>query len=486
MALRVLIIEDQSDLRSFLHARLHEAFRKKARHGWPAGWPEDAKKYLQIDVLSDDELGALRKLKRVQAVKKRLEERDEPPHVIITDLALSTSEVKKLDKAGGTEPTGAKDPRKQLEHTTGFQILKAMASTVPVIATSYASNPLVIEACWKAGAHAVIPKPTSDKRMEAYYGYWKLSRNPEAKLVKYQTDLAKKWGRKIEVYFQAATHEVLKAVQARALTRMESVAPRRLPYWLALNHDRLEVTQIAGTSLMLLEIEGFSELATLGKSKPKALFRMMNEIWDQVQPCLVNSGAEINHFGGDAALVFHGVYEEDTPGCLEDTLRCGAEISRLFEIRGPVRARLAEVIAESYSTAPDRVITGLKRHVEGASGNTFNVRVISIEPPEEDALYGCLGASSRWQHSTLSRYVNLLRAGKEVLDEAQRTYSQENGFRRGGESFLITNRLEPPAVVGFTTESLKDILEKDPPEHPELLELEIHRVFKLPDREPVG
>lgn len=492
MAFRVLLIEDKPDLRGLIREHLDEAFSQSVNHGWPEDWPKNPEKHLIIEVLDEANLKALVKTKRRQTIRNRFARLDEEPHVIITDLALSNPEVKRLDKHGGPEVTGAKDPSKQLAQTTGFQILEAMATTMPVIATTYASNPVVIDACWKAGAHAVIPKPATDEQMSAFYAHWKKGlNNPHYGLTRSQKEKAERWGRRIDSYLSTVTNEVIKAVRAQALSQMESVVPRHLPYWLALDRERLDGRRIKGTSLMLVEVEGLSTLANLGIVDPKSSFELINEVWDQIQPLLKASGAEINHFAGDAALIYRGVYDDDDghPCQLGDTLRCGAEISRLFELRGEVRTKLQDVIKERYSSRPEREIKGMEDHV---GGTNFDVRVISIEPPEDGALYGRLGASSRWQHSALTGYFNVLKAAKAQLDLSRKQLSESSPSEaltlgQGGESFLIYDAHgQRPAVSGFAIQSLRDLLDRPPDnDFPELAGLEVHRVLPEPDTEAV-
>jgi CheY-like chemotaxis protein len=476
MAFRVMIVEDKPDLRRLLSQHLDEPFRREIQHVRPESWIKHAEEHLTIQSMSEPALNALVKAKEESTVQEIFVALKEQPDLIITDLALSKKEVEKLDNRGGTEVSGAKDPTKQLDATTGFQILRAMAPEVPVIATTYASNPRIIEACWKAGAHAVIPKPATDEQMSACYALKQYSKNPYMKLTESQKRKGRRWSQRIETYLGAIAQEVLKAMQAKALAQMESVVPSQLPYWLALDHDRLDGRRIEDTSLMMLEIKGFFRLTELGMVKPKALFRLVNEMWDEIHPLLEKSGAEINHFSGETALIFSGVYDDGERNTeLEDTLRCGAEVSSLFDQLGPLRMRLVETIWDCYDAAARRDM------VKQVEGDDFDAQIISIQPLENHALYGKIGGSSRWQHSTLSRYFDLLHAAKSEINRVKSMLAREQG-----ESFLLYNRHEKPEIPGFEITPLDSLLSKPVGSvHSELSQWKIHRVLKAPDRELV-
>lgn len=87
------------------------------------------------------------------------------PDILIVDLALSDAETRLLKNNGGDEEPGPKnkdelaDPRLTLEEMTGFRLLCAYSDRIPVIATSYARNPLVDQCCMMNGAFGMIRKP---------------------------------------------------------------------------------------------------------------------------------------------------------------------------------------------------------------------------------------------------------------------------------------------------------------------------------------
>jgi CheY-like chemotaxis protein len=474
MAFRVLIIEDKPSLRSQLLLHLSEPFHGETQHAWSDDWVKHAENHLEVKALNTATVEALVEAKDEAAVREVLAE-EKMPQLIITDLALSDDEVEELDDRGGTEVTGSKDPTEQLALTTGFQILKAMAPEVTVIATTYASNPRVIEACWEAGAHAVIAKPATDEQMTAFFMLWQYKDNPTAELTESQKRKGRRWRRRIEAYLRAISQEVLKAVQAKALSEMQSVVPRQLPYWLALDHERLEGRRIEGTSLMMMEILGFRPLAELAMAKPDSLFKLVNAIWDEIQPVLENAGAEVNHFSGDLGLIFHGVYDEaEGQRGLEETLRCGAEVSALFTgDKSPARMRLIQEIWQHYDGEKEREMV---KHVESSA---FGIRIVSIQPMHDHALYGKVGALSRWQHTTLSRYFDLLQAARTEIARVESRWTPEPE-----ETFLLFDKRATPETNGFDIKSLDKFLRSgQAPFERELLQWEIHRVLNASNME---
>lgn len=107
--------------------------------------------------------------------------------VIVVDLALDGTEGQTVvDRGGlvgfrapvedapaggaqasaGDLPDGRQelpDPRPELRRLTGFRILAAFADFLPVIATSYLSNPLIRQHCIVNGAVGFIAKPVESK-----------------------------------------------------------------------------------------------------------------------------------------------------------------------------------------------------------------------------------------------------------------------------------------------------------------------------------
>lgn len=471
MGFRVLIVDDKEGVGNLLHEHLTNVFRNGAGISWPPGWPSDANRYPTVEVLGKGTLDPLLEAKRAPTVARRLTRAVEtPPDVVITDLALSDEEVKELDKQGGTNSTGEQDPTSQLAATTGFQILTGMAPTTPVIATTYASNPRIFDACWQAGAHAVARKPAKDEQMS---DFWEMAQRQKKKrsLTAEQEENARTWGPQIETYLRTITQEVVKAVQANAFTRMQSAVPRQLPFWLALDRDRLEPQHIDGTSLMLLEPKGLPGLFELGREEPRALFALTTRMWDHVQTVLAEYNAEINHFSGHTALIFHGVYgEADQQSNLQDTLLCASRLLSLFEQGGPIResldAALRECEEEVFHTYRQRERHEMAKYIEQPC---FGATVLSVEP-RRDAIYGRVGTEARWQHTVQSRYFDLLRSAQTEIHNRER----ESVDEFTGRSILIHD--EEPRVDGFEI-----IAETPEPESRELAGFNLLRV--VPSRD---
>lgn len=86
--------------------------------------------------------------------------------ISVVDLALSEDEARKLEACGGRQQVHGtsrrrrfSDPRPTLRKLTGFRIIEALSPQVPIIATTFASNPLVLQHCLVSGAFAIVRKP---------------------------------------------------------------------------------------------------------------------------------------------------------------------------------------------------------------------------------------------------------------------------------------------------------------------------------------
>lgn len=108
----------------------------------------------------------------------------ELPDVVVVDLGLTSDETTTLIEAGGDrgvsekhlaegffgeDTDGPVDPRDVVQTLTGFRILRAYADVVygksrPVIVTTGATNPLVIQHCRASGAFAVVRKPLPEQQ----------------------------------------------------------------------------------------------------------------------------------------------------------------------------------------------------------------------------------------------------------------------------------------------------------------------------------
>jgi CheY-like chemotaxis protein len=95
---------------------------------------------------------------------RRLIDRVCEPDILIVDLAMNNEEGESVLPEGFEQfdrekPAALGDPRPNLRNLTGFKLIRAFAHTVPVIATSHLSNPLIAQHCLVNGAFAFVHKP---------------------------------------------------------------------------------------------------------------------------------------------------------------------------------------------------------------------------------------------------------------------------------------------------------------------------------------
>lgn len=148
-----------------------------------------------------------------------------PPDILIVDLAMCDPEVERMKVCGGQglvsedAPNVLPDPREDLRTLTGFKVLRAYSRSVPVIVTSYLSNPLVAQHCLVNGAFAFVGKPVPgvadnkhDFRHAAEVGATALDRT--AKMNTRPLDVV------VTHYLTHAASEVLKAMNARWISTL--------------------------------------------------------------------------------------------------------------------------------------------------------------------------------------------------------------------------------------------------------------------------
>ena len=148
-----------------------------------------------------------------------------PPDILIVDLAMCDSDIARMAQSGGRAtvsedaPAVLPDPRGDLRTLTGFKLLRAYSRSVPVIVTSYLSNPLVAQHCLVNGAFAFVGKPVPgvadtghDFRHAADVGSTALDR--AAKMNKRPLDVV------VTHYLTDAASEVLKAMNARWISTL--------------------------------------------------------------------------------------------------------------------------------------------------------------------------------------------------------------------------------------------------------------------------
>jgi CheY-like chemotaxis protein len=150
-----------------------------------------------------------------------------PPDILVVDLALSSSEADRALAAGGgvsfneNEPDALPDPREVLRSLTGFKVLRAYSRSIPVIISSYMSNPLVAQHCLVNGAFAYIRKPVLSKTDNAH----DFRRAAEIGITAMDKS-AKMNTRSLDVivthYLTSAVSEVLKAMYAKWISSLHA------------------------------------------------------------------------------------------------------------------------------------------------------------------------------------------------------------------------------------------------------------------------
>lgn len=162
------------------------------------------------------------------------------PDILIVDLALSDAETRLLKDEGGDEEPGPSnrdelaDPRSTLEEMTGFCLLRAYSGSIPVIATSYARNPLVDQYCMMNGAFGMIRKPVvGDYRELGDKKHREWDMRTAQKMTKAELEEAALQNSNplavvVAQYQSAAAAEVLKAVLHLLIQRADGSLPEDL------------------------------------------------------------------------------------------------------------------------------------------------------------------------------------------------------------------------------------------------------------------
>lgn len=200
MPINVLILEDRKYTRRVIWNYLGSYLARDASEKWdpspdatggqlahvlPHGWqpfrPRDFKVYcaeddeikLLIDAAQSADRAQLRE--HVKSIcKEAFVGEPELPDVLVVDLALCDYEQRELMaeehrwpamecyECNPPKPDSIVDPRPLVDNMTGFKVLGAHAGEVPIIATSFASHPLVSRHCLINGARAFVRKPVRE------------------------------------------------------------------------------------------------------------------------------------------------------------------------------------------------------------------------------------------------------------------------------------------------------------------------------------
>lgn len=451
MAFRILVIEDRRRLASATRDMLDEVLAELDDQlvSWVEGWPSHKSITWDVHQLSHENLHRLTEANEagrdvstviVDALSGN------PPDAIILDLALTAQETESLELAGGTDSSGQSNPIVALRGTTGIALLRVLRKSYPVIVTTLASNPRVTQYCLANGAYAVVVKPFPTSSMTA------IAQAEDSK------DLAQ-WGERItgfdreisiaiadrashqwihvESYFHRLASEILKAVREVAIRRTTGHTPGHIPYWVATEYDLVLSDTAENTILLLLDVRGFSELVRRGTIVPRAVFEMMNIVWEVVLEVLKKYRAEVNNFIGDAALAFMGVYplkRAEPPVLVSDAIDCAVEIVREFDMNGRIRERLLRIIKREYYTQFKREQHVFDEMVEHIKSENFGVRIVICPPDRDESVFGWVGTRDRWQHTILSRFMNAL----SRVESAASSWEREGLVsRRHGNAYLL-------------------------------------------------
>jgi hypothetical protein len=451
----IAVIEDCEGTRGILNELLLETIKKASGVSLPA-WPDAVDIRFAIEPVGQEFIDRLVAVETPDEafplLQAYFDARDHlTPNLLILDLALTNEQAEALDCAGGGDAMGIKDPGVALEKTGGFIALQAWDDRCPTLITTYAKNPHIVARCLDAGAHDIVIKPLPDADMTSVHHTFMDLKAEVARPREDEIREAEEHKAAVDTYVRCVSHEILKAVRMTALHGLEGAAPAHVPFWLATDLTRIDPDVVDGTNLMLIDIRGFSEMMHKCKTVPMAVFDVMNAIWTEVFDVLKAHGAEVNNIIGDAALVFRGVYGvEREPVSLADTLTCARLISELFEPKGELRTTLADIVDQRFEALADRESKAHPEMLDLVSGEDFGVRVISIEPDAREALYGKVGASHRWQHTILSRFMNFLARGEAEISRWEREKDYQH---RPGESFLLWRKdKELPSFDGFSFE----------------------------------
>ena len=483
MPFNISIVEDCGGTRNILDSLLSEQITSAWPNSLPA-WSKAGDPSFTIDTVDSqtiDELVEAKTPEQAQEVLERYFEERVRPNLLVLDLALNEEQRDALDDAHGREEFGINDPEETLAETAGFITLQAWKDHCPVLITTFAQNPHIVTRCLDAGAHDVVIKPLNDDDMTSVFSTL-MTRdakvaNPGEKAIRE----AEQHMPGVETYVRCVAHEALKAIRAVALQGLEGAAPAHVPFWLATDLERISTADaLDGTNLMLIDVRGFSRLGEAGKSKPAAVFEIMNVIWGEVFDVLREHEAEVNNIIGDAALAFRGVYGAvRAPVSLADTLTCARLVNELFESDRPLRDRLIEIVECNYDALVDTENRAREEMLDLVSDENFGVRVISIQPDAQEALYGKVGADHRWQHTILSRFMNFLARAESAIGgwEKDEGYASERG-----ESFLLwrKDREDDPDFPGFSFQDQEEFRGREREEVRDLSEhVEIFRAVPV-------
>lgn len=422
-----MVVEDAEEIRGIISDHLLSKLREVDYGAWHNGWESLRDTHYEILPGAHPAFEELPNVEDEGALWEQYREREPrilQTDVAILDMALTEEETLRLEEAGGTDSSAKTDPSGALQRTSGYRLLQVLKQRIPVIATTFASNPRVTTFLLKSGAHAVVTKPLNDSDMRLVYQIWKSPRRHGGSvlsLTDQQSETARSLGPVVEAYLQTVANEVAKAVKENILRGLRGSTPANVPHWLISERESFEAEKIDHSDLMLLDVRGFSRLVELGKDKPEGVFGLMNIIWETVLDVLAQHDAEINNFIGDAALIFRGVYGSPRSAAeINQTLTCAEELTRLFVPDSALREKLLIAVDAYYNQTRFIDNNVYAQMVELVSSDVFGIRIVVTSPDVDEALYGRVGTDRRWQHTILSRFMNALARAESAIGQWER------------------------------------------------------------------
>jgi class 3 adenylate cyclase len=417
-------------LQRFVHDRLPKLANRTFRSNWDFATSDFA-----TQGLDGDDVEALSKVAHDdwrEALRRIFEKHRFTPDILITDLALNPADDQTLEDGRADDPEADLDAPQLLAQIGGYHVVGAFHEECPVIVTTFVRHPLLMQECLKQGAFAYVPKPGRDDEMAK----WLVGRPTRANAAT------------LSLYWEAVSHEVLKALRDNVLSLLANGVPKTLAYQLATEGEAALAPQAReDTVLLLLDVRGFMTLSA--RVQPyEAMFPIMQTIWKHVREALVPF--DINTYTGDGAWVFCGVYEQ--PPKLEDVLQRAMTVCDLFDLELDTcvqRELLDEVLKAECSHMVRSAYETLREFV---SSTAFGIRVIIGCPEKHAVWYGNIGTNKRWEHSAFGQYLNVLARAEKAVSSWEKP---ERGARwladkRAGHAFLLWRKDALPDVAGVS------------------------------------
>lgn len=262
MWVNVLVLEDRQSTRDVIRGYLEWSLSRDASetesldpdaggrlaHVLPRGWQPFKRHDFTVCCANDGEIKALTDVaegSNPDRIREYLSSicseafSSEPqlPDVLVVDLALSSGEQEELMfeqshwpsltcvNCGLPEPDSAMDdPRGLVGEMTGYKVIGALAGELPIIATSYASHPLVSHHCLVNGARAFIRKPVREtERREGRRGwdFAAASRHSAEELQRRGEQAVEPLAAVVENYLTTLTAQILAVLPVIALQQLD-------------------------------------------------------------------------------------------------------------------------------------------------------------------------------------------------------------------------------------------------------------------------